>query len=364
MGLGVGATGRGSNGHAARAGVFHDGAGGRVKPCHALQRRVDVHDVVVGKRCPGELGAAADGAGARPRLNVERRLLMGVLAITHGAPFAVGEREARWERRVAWRRAALRALEPGGDGRVVLGGVGERLGAEMETHGGGGAAGAQGVDHLAIVCRVRHHRHPRVVLRRAAQERRAADVDVRQGLLPGDAGGRDVREGVEVHHHEVDGRDAMLTQRAGVHVVPRQDAAMHLRVQRLHAAIQDLREAHVVRQLGGLDAGLGKRRPGASRREQRDAELGQRAGEGDDAGFVPDAQERPSRHAAPGLSHPPAPPPHRAEGTADAGRMGRWRRARAAARSANGRAGRPRAAAGTGRLVVLEASAAAIPQID
>ena len=58
-----------------------------------------------------------------------------------------------------------------------------------------------------------------------------------------------VLEGIEVHHHHVDGGDAVLLQRLDVrgHAAPGQDAAVDLRVQGLHAAVEDLREAGHVR---------------------------------------------------------------------------------------------------------------------
>ena len=61
----------------------------------------------------------------------------------------------------------------------------------------------------------------------------------RPHLEAGLAGGGDgLAEGVEVDHHHVNGRNAMLLDRRHVlrQVAPRQDAAVHARVQRLDAA--------------------------------------------------------------------------------------------------------------------------------
>jgi hypothetical protein len=53
------------------------------------------------------------------------------------------------------------------------------------------------------------------------------------------------------------------------HVAPRQQAAVHLRVQRLHAAVEHLGEAGVVGHLGDRQAGIGQQLGGAAGGQQR-----------------------------------------------------------------------------------------------
>jgi hypothetical protein len=55
-------------------------------------------------------------------------------------------------------------------------------------------------------------------------------------------------------------------------IAARQDAAVHLRVQRLHAAIEHLREAGVIGHFGHGQAGVGQQFGGAAGRQQLDAE--------------------------------------------------------------------------------------------
>lgn len=61
------------------------------------------------------------------------------------------------------------------------------------------------------------------------------DGGVKAGRL---RGGDGRAEGVQVDDHHVDGGDVVLLQRrhVGLVVPPRQDAAVHARVQRFHAA--------------------------------------------------------------------------------------------------------------------------------
>src|SRR6202035_367721 len=72
----------------ARVGMFHDDACRGLELPHALERGVAVRDIVVRKLLPLYLGRLryrrADGA----RVAVERRLLVGILAITQVAVLA------------------------------------------------------------------------------------------------------------------------------------------------------------------------------------------------------------------------------------------------------------------------------------
>ena len=88
-----------------------------------------------------------------------------------------------------------------------------------------------------------------VILGRRADHRRPADVDVLDRLVerharPGDRG----LERIQIDHHQLEGEDAVLGQ--GLHVVgiivPAEDAAVDLGVQRLEPAVHHLGKAGIV----------------------------------------------------------------------------------------------------------------------
>ena len=65
-------------------------------------------------------------------------------------------------------------------------------------------------------------------------------------MAEGDAGlGRGLLEGVEVHHHHVDGRNAVRGHGGFVLLVAAnvEQSAMHLGMQRLHASVKHLGKA-------------------------------------------------------------------------------------------------------------------------
>ena len=62
-------------------------------------------------------------------------------------------------------------------------------------------------------------------------------------------------------------------------VADREQPAVHLRMQRLHAAVHHLREAGDLRHVGHLEPGVGQRLAGAAGGDELDAVLGERAGE-------------------------------------------------------------------------------------
>ena len=103
-------------------------------------------------------------------------------------------------------------------------------------------------------------------------------------------------EPVEVDAQQVDRIDAVLGHRRGMGVVvaPREQTAVHLRMQRLDAAVHHLREPGVVGDLLHFDAGLGDRAPRAAGRQQGEAGFDQTAGEVLDAVLVGYRQQRAS----------------------------------------------------------------------
>ena len=75
---------------------------------------------------------------------------------------------------------------------------------------------------------------------------------------------------------------------------------MDLRVERLHPPVQDLGEAGDVGDVADREPGLGEGARGAAGRDELDAELGERAGEVDEAGLVGNGDQRPPHRDAVG----------------------------------------------------------------
>jgi hypothetical protein len=100
--------------------------------------------------------------------------------------------------------------------------------------------------HARVVGRIGDHGHEGVVLGRRAQHGGAADIDVLDGVLKRDAGFATVASnGIEVHAHQVDGRQPVLFHDRLVLRVAAQveQARVHLWVQGLDPPVQHLREA-------------------------------------------------------------------------------------------------------------------------
>ena len=76
-------------------------------------------------------------------------------------------------------------------------------------------------------------------------------------------------------------------------VADREQPGVELRVQRLDAAVHDLREAGEVGDRADRDAGLGQLARGAAGRDDLDPELDEPAREVDDPALVGDRQQRP-----------------------------------------------------------------------
>ena len=103
-------------------------------------------------------------------------------------------------------------------------------------------------------------------------------------------------EGVEVDADDVDRLDPLALQRRHVLrvVAPRQQRRVQPRVQRLHAAVEDLLLAGELGDVGHLEPGLAQRRRGAAGGEDLDPERRQPLGEVGDPGLVGDRDQRPA----------------------------------------------------------------------
>ena len=113
-----------------------------------------------------------------------------------------------------------------------------------------------------------------MILRRGAQHRRAADVDLFDRLVDRHSFLRDRRlERIEIDDDEVDRRDAEALDVGDVRVVGAvvEDRAEHVRRQRLDAAAEDLGSAGPLRDRRDRDAGVGEMLRRAAGREDLDA---------------------------------------------------------------------------------------------
>ena len=133
-----------------------------------------------------------------------------------------------------------------------------------------------------------------MVLRRAADERRAADVDVLDALVVAGAFGDRRLERVEIDDQEIDRRDAVLGRlRVVLRVAAHgEQTAVHLRMQRLHAAVEHLGKSG---ELGDILHGepLGaQRRRRAAGGDQLHAHGGKLAGERDEPRLVGHRKQR------------------------------------------------------------------------
>ena len=205
----------------------------------------------------------------------------------------------------------------------------------------------EGGEDRRVAGRARHDGHAGVVLRRGADHRRAADVDLLDELVerdPGPLGGRGER--VEVDDDELERSDRRGRELAPV-VDPApvgQDPGVDPRMERLDPSVEHLRKA---RHGGDVGHGQARRRAasGPSRRSTRARSRGatRPAPELDQAGLVAHRQERPARDRDGGLGaldvdRDRAPPgstriaPARASATArgrsrcSTARMRSWRR--------------------------------------
>ena len=114
---------------------------------------------------------------------------------------------------------------------------------------------------LFVVTGIGNDSNKWIILCRCAHHGRATDIDIFDGVFKrnirlGDGGG----EGIKIYDNHVDGWDIVLLHRIHVmrEIATREDATVHARMQRLHAAIHHLRKPGVVTDFHYLDAVLGK----------------------------------------------------------------------------------------------------------
>ena len=249
--------------------VLEDGDGRLAELLDQLGRGGDVQDVVIREVLAVELGEVLVECA------VERACLVGILAVAQ--PGDAGQRDGEGG------GGFLLLVEVVRDGLVVAGRGDEDLDAEplAELERGRAVVVAHGFQHVGVIRGIDHHCHEAVVFRRAAEHGGAADVDLLDGLFERGAGLRNrLLEGVEIHHHEVDGQDVVrlrLGDVLGV-VAQMEEPAVDLGVERLHAPVHHLGKAGVFADLDDLDALLREQLRGAAGGDDFDAHRLQRAG--------------------------------------------------------------------------------------
>ncbi len=295
------------HGGAARVGVLDDGHRDLAGPGVSGQlvdqppRRVAVEDVQVGQRAARVLDHAVPPAG-RPRLAVARASLVRVLS--------VAQQLGAFEREVQGRREDLGQLglldvgsggarevpdgcgpagvEPGDDGRVVGGSVGERGPGEPATGRRRERAGdPQLLEHGRVVGRRGDDADVLVVLGRRPHHGRAPDVDE----LDGGVGG----ERIEIRHHQVDGIDPegrQVVEMLGLGAVG-EDPAVDLGVEGLDPPTEHLGRAGHLCHLDVGDVGLAQRGRRVAAGDQLPAQFREALGQLDQALLVVDGQQRP-----------------------------------------------------------------------
>ncbi len=159
-------------------------------------------------------------------------------------------------------------------------------GFDFRQHGG--VVGRVGNDAYAARCIA-------VIFGRGAHHGGAANVDVLDRLVERHVGlGHGLAKGVEVHHHQVNRRNAVRFHGRQVRgqVAPPENAAVHLGVQGFHAAIEHFRKTGVIGDIRHGQPRIAQQFGRAPRGEQRDAKLRKAPGKFDNACFIGNADER------------------------------------------------------------------------
>ena len=186
------------------------------------------------------------------------------------------------------------------DPGVVGRGVAERLDCQGSPQAVGHAAavGDRGEDRGIAIGR-RHDRQAGLVLRRGADHRRPADVDLLDELVerdPGSLGGGGER--VEVHHDELERSDRCRCQLAAMIDEPPigEDAGVDPGMERLDPPVEHLRRTRYRRDVRHGQARVAERAGGAAGRDELEAGRDEASSEVDEPGLVRHGQERSTRN--------------------------------------------------------------------
>ncbi len=267
--------------------MLDDGGRRLIEFLDQLPGCVQVHQIVVGKFLALNLFGSGDAGGAG---RVERRGLMRI--------FPVAQRDGSWSADVERGGQCVAGGRDFGqtqrDRAIVRCRGRESLLGQTPVRIRGERSGTQFVEQCRVIARRSDHRDVLPVLGGGADHRRPADVDILDQLFKRGVGlGRDLLEFIQIHGHQVDGRNGVRGQR--LHVLglgPALHPGGDARMNGLDAAIEHLGK---LGDLGDLEQGRNTRffedAVGAAGGENLEAQGGQALGEIDDAGFIGDAEE-------------------------------------------------------------------------
>ena len=271
----------------------------RIELGDAFVGRVGIVDVVVGELLALHLARGGD-AETDVRRAIERRRLVRVLAVAQWLDQPAAERA------IAGRDVVDLLGEPIGDRRIVGRRARKSLGGELaaQLQRRHAAVGFEFRNERGVIARLDRDRDVGMVLRRGADHRHAADVDVLDagGEIAAARGGGFER--IQTDRQNIDRADAVRAHRLGMGgiVAHGEKPAMHRRMQRLDPAIHHFGESGQFADVEYLEAGVAQRFAGTAGRDELDAEAGQRAREFDHARFVGDGNQG-ARGAAQMLGH-------------------------------------------------------------
>lgn len=229
---------------------------------------------------------------------VERRLLVRVLAVAK--VFHLPKADGGFVGEFFFNPPA--GLEVGGDHRVVMRGVRERLDRQLVAELVRDPEGTLHLfQHRAVISGIAQHQNILVVLRCRPQKRHAADVDVLDQLVVIQRFSLEhFLKRIEIDRDQIKGGDAVGFHGIGVlgFVGKPQQPAENFGVEGFHAAVQDFRETGQRRHLGDIHLRLAERGGGAARGDDLGLEIDQPVGQINHPGFIGDGQK-----SAANLSH-------------------------------------------------------------
>ncbi len=230
--------------------MLHDDTRGLVELLHEPLRRVQIHQIVVGKFLALQLLGAGESGRDPAGRHIERGLLVRVFAVAHGLAAlerdvdALGQRRARAQRKRVFHSG--QPLKFCGDHTVVTRSGGIGFAREVQTRGQRKllAIRFQFFGDGVVVRRIGDHRHAFKILCGRTHHSRPADINVLDQFARREAGARSSGfEGIQIHHHQINRRDAVLLHGLLIarFAAAIQDSAVHLGMQRLHAPAEHFR---------------------------------------------------------------------------------------------------------------------------
>ena len=280
-------------GNAARICMLDDDASGHIKRTHTLPRSIAVGDVVVGEFFALKLFVAGEKAGSDRHFAIESPLLMRILTVAqilNFLPLAIKD-----GRKLLGLIFCVKARQIIRDHAIVAGSMREDFLCQRKACGClNFAVSVQFSENSFVVSRINHYGDRFVILRRRANHRRAANIDIFDCKVK-----RAVRTSnglfkrIKIHADDIDRINAVFLERGHMFGdrTTGQNAGVDLRIKRLHTAIEHFGEARVVSDFFNLHAFFGKELSRAAGGKNVIALGNQAAGEVNDADLVGDAQK-------------------------------------------------------------------------